>query len=96
MSEARDRLFDVRNVILSLKTLRRNLAERDLRLFRSVRDPELTIAHKTTRLMFAQVYSNWTSEQLERLSLKNQELLCYVLMDTSVCIDATLKGLLNV
>lgn len=62
-TEARNRLFEVRNVSVSIRTIRRRLAERDLRAFRPARVPELTIAHRRARLRFAQQYSNWNLER---------------------------------
>ncbi|XP_044765377.1 uncharacterized protein LOC123321711 [Coccinella septempunctata] len=62
-SEARNRLFEVRNISVSLRTIRRRLAERDFRAYRPARVPELATVHRRARLEFAREHINWTSEQ---------------------------------
>lgn len=62
-SEARNRLFEVRNVSVSLRTIRRRLAEKGLGSFRPARVPELTSAHRRARLAFAREHLNWTLDQ---------------------------------
>lgn len=62
-SEARNRLFEVRNVSVSKRTIRRRLAERGLSAGRPARVPELTATHRRARLGFAREHVNWTLEQ---------------------------------
>ena len=62
-TEARNRLREVRNVVVSERTVRRRLAERDLGAFRPAQVPKLHAAHKRNRLQFARQYVDWTMEQ---------------------------------
>lgn len=43
-------------VTVSLRTVRRRLAERNLRAFRSVRAPVLTTTHKRVKLAFSRIF----------------------------------------
>lgn len=59
----RSRLFEVRNVSVSVRTIRRRLAERNLTAFRPARVPALTTDHRRARLQFARQFRNWTMGQ---------------------------------
>lgn len=61
-TEARTRLFEVRNVNVSERTIRRRLAESNLRAYRPARAPQLLPQHRRARLAFARQYVDWTVE----------------------------------
>lgn len=45
---------------MSERTIRRRLAERNLRAFRPARAPQLLPQHRRARLAFAREYADWT------------------------------------
>lgn len=70
--EVRSRLFEVRNVSVSERTIRRRLVERDLRNFRPARAPQLLPQHRTARLDFAREYCDWTMEQWKNVLFSDE------------------------
>ncbi|CAH2100838.1 unnamed protein product [Euphydryas editha] len=71
-TEARTRLFEVRNVSVSERTIRWKLAERNLRAFRPARALQLLPQHRRPRLAFAREYGNWTMEQWKNVLFSNE------------------------
>lgn len=65
--EIRRRLQAARGVIVSERTVRRRMAERDLRAQRPARGPELERHHRIARLRFAREHVNWTNEQWSKV-----------------------------
>lgn len=61
--EIRRRLQAARGVTVSERTIRRRMAERDLRAQRPARGPELDRHHRVARLRFAREHVNWTQDQ---------------------------------
>ena len=59
-SEIRSQLKEVRNVTVSLRTVRRRPAERNLKTFRPVQGPQLLPQHRRERLRFAREHADWT------------------------------------
>lgn len=62
-TEARTRLFDVRNVSVSERTIRRRLAKTNLRAYRPARAPELLPQHRVARVAFAREYADLTVDE---------------------------------
>lgn len=71
-SETRTQLSDVRNVTVSVRTIRRRLAEHNLKAFRPARVPELLPRHKRARLQFAREYAIWTTEQWKNVLFSDE------------------------
>lgn len=65
--EIRRRLQATRGVIVSERTIRRRMEERDLRAQRPARGPELERQHRTARLRFARQHVNWTNDQWSKV-----------------------------
>ncbi|KAI5703251.1 hypothetical protein M8J76_000466 [Diaphorina citri] len=57
------RLYNARDVLISERTVRRRLEERNLTSCRPFRAPELLAAHRRARLGFAREYQNWEVPQ---------------------------------
>ena len=57
-SEIRSQLKEERNVTVSLKTIRRRLAERNLKAFRPGRAPQLLPLHRRERFRFAREHAD--------------------------------------
>ena len=71
-SEIRSQLKEVRNVKVSLKTVRRMLAERNLKAFRLVRAPQLLPQNRSERLRFAQEHADWTMHQCSNVLFSDE------------------------
>lgn len=71
-TEVRTRLFEVRNVSVSERTIRRRLAERNLRAFRPARAPQLLPQHRRARLAFAREYADWTMEEWKNVLFSDE------------------------
>lgn len=56
----KNELADVRNVVISSRTVRRRLREAELSNRRPAKKPLLTREHRVQRLNFARVHQNWT------------------------------------
>lgn len=65
--EIKRRLQATRGIIVSERTIRRRLEERDLRAKRPARGPELERHHRVARLRFAREHVNWTTEQWSKV-----------------------------
>lgn len=61
--DVRDRLQNVRGVVVSTETVRRRLKQAGLASRRPVKSPQLTREHRVRRLAFAERHLNWTVEQ---------------------------------
>ena len=62
-SEISSQLKEVRNVSVSLRTVRRRLVERNLKAFSHVRAPQRLPQHRRERLRFAREHADWTMHQ---------------------------------
>ena len=62
-SEIRSQLKEVRNVTVSLRTVRRRLVKRNLKDFRPVRAPQLLPQNRRELLRFAREHADWTMHQ---------------------------------
>ena len=62
-SEIRSQIKEIRNITVSLRTIRRRLVERNLKAFRPVRAPQLLPQNRREWLHFAREYADWTMHQ---------------------------------
>ena len=62
-SEIRRQLKEVRNVTVSIRTVRRRVTERNSKSFRSIRSPQFLPQHRREHLRFAREHAGWTMHQ---------------------------------
>lgn len=70
--EIRRRLQVARGVVVSERTIRRRMEERDIRAKRPARGPELERHHRVARLRFAREHVNWTLDQWSKVLFSDE------------------------
>ena len=74
--QARSRLEEVRQVAVNEITVRRRLKEYGLRSRRPATGPDLTRAHRVTRLQFARDHQNWGNEEWKNILFSDESRYC--------------------
>lgn len=70
--DVRRELQEVRNMEIGIRTVRRRLAESGLTPRRPATGPQLTTAHRISRLEFAREHLHWTTEQWSNILFSDE------------------------